>query len=200
MAMKTKGMFRPDRRIFVSWKQDGDADYTTWTSRLLALVLSRAGPASGRFESPLQTEDKKTLEVVLVRDWVDGLLGKGPARNIVKESPITDVISVCTVTYLNANMYEKAESPEEFAELIEKNVNSPTDRVRFWLAPIEPPDWASYKIRKIALDDRNGQYRAWLIRTRKDKRFPLPNVDKNWRDAVNELVSLVIGDSEKKST
>lgn len=196
------GKMVPDRRIYVSWLESKDS-LISWKEEVYNRFLletgdSKTGGSRRSFSRPLQTGDAEAG--VIKKQWLGSLMG-GVGAAAGTEAPITDIVGVCTVRYLNANTGRLSEDVlRELEEFFEARArNGIKDSIRVWLAPLERAKWQRYTVCDIGLADPDGSHREWLYRLKADNdRYTWPS-EKDYQssDEIEKLVETIIGTVEE---
>jgi hypothetical protein len=153
--LRRSGKLRGNRRVYVSViLREGEKDHTEWFKRFWEMLELLTRQNNDIFVGVLQTNNAETGVVLSER------LGAA--------SPVTDVISVLTVPYLNANLGDSGELVYFVDERTRQEAaKDPENQLQIFLAMLDTLEW-SIKIRKIPLSDRR------FTRLR-DNRFTWPS-------------------------
>ncbi len=149
------------RRVYVSWLEPREKR-REWIEAFWHRLKLATDQKDEFFEAAMQTGDADPGEIL--GQWLD------PAR---KKNPITDVVGVLTDTYLESNTDARGVAAQgELARFFDRVLADKDDRLRIYLAPVDPPNW-SYRVRKVELGDPG---RKWLERLKVGKkgRFTWP--------------------------
>jgi hypothetical protein len=163
------------RRIYVSWLETS-RERCQWIDEFWQRVKTDTQQKDEFFAQPMQTGGAEAGEVI--EEWLD------PKK---QRDPITDIVGVLTNTYVQQNTDAWGVAAEgELARFFDRVLESDTkDRIRVYLAPVDPPNW-SYRIRKVELADPE---RRWLERLKEDSRFVWPSERPG--DSADEIASAV---------
>lgn len=186
-----------NRRVYVSWLEtdpEQNKDIIRWKQMVYERFLLEAGGLTRTFDTPLQTGDAEAGTIK--GKWLASLTNtKEAARH--RQTPITDVIGVCTVRYLIANIERVSQQLErELEQFIKARTICEGDSLRVWLAPLERAScsWRNWQVGEVSLADPRGIHRDWLIRLREHDRYTWPSQSPpTCTDEIDDLARIVIG-------
>jgi hypothetical protein len=185
-----------DRRVYVSWLDSNEA-IIRWKQAVYERFLLETGGPTRTFGAPLQTGDAEAGAIK--KQWLKSLTGTGPKKS--RAARITDIVGVCTVTYLNANTRRLSQEVQrELEEFIAARRDlDEDDQIRVWLAPLERSRWRNYIVGDVILADPDGSHREWLFRLKDDNdRYTWPSEDgPSVSNEVLDLVETVTGNIAK---
>ena len=182
------------RLVYVSWFET-NASKLAWKDSFFERVQSDTLGLEDSFEPPLQTGDQRAGGVK--HEWRRALVSGKWAGG--RGAHITDIVGVVTNAYIKENT-ARSDQPAvgELAEIIELIRKDKRDRVRVWLAPVDPPTWKNYRICDVVLADPDGVHRSWLVRLRETARFPWPEEGPRCSDEIAAAVARIIDTIDDK--
>jgi hypothetical protein len=150
------------RRVHVSWL-DSEPEKVAWKDKFFQRLLNAANQREEMFAEPTQSAKATT----------GGAGNLGKEDDPVNHPHLTDVVGILTEDYIAENTDRRdLPAPGELARVFDRVLADKKDRIRVFLAPVDPPDW-SYRVRKIVLGDPKRAHAAWLVRL-KETRFVWP--------------------------
>jgi hypothetical protein len=169
------------RRVYVSWLEPSEPR-RAWIDAFWESLQLASAQKDELFVGVMRTGDADPGAIL--SEWLD------PKK---KRDPITDVVGVLTTKYLYHNtdiggVPSQGELARFFDRVFALDVE---ERVRIFLAPVDPPNWR-YRIRRIPLNHDS------LTRLR-DERFTWPgepNCAAKSAEEIDKAVKMIVGTPE----
>lgn len=179
------GKLATRRLVYVSWLEQ-TKQKLEWIENFFERIRTETLSDDETFDEPLRTGDQSAAE--LKAEWLGSLTKAKQSR---ERRTVTDVVGVCTNTYILQNATRNANG--ELAQIVELIAKDKRDRIRVWLAPVDPPNWMKYKVRDIVLADPDKVHASWLVRLKEDKRFVWPEEGlAKCTDEIHEAVATIV--------